>query len=81
MISLSMGPEYQATVAQLGQMGTAIIQACDEGLEEGGQIETEVVIPVLLPIDVPIPAPIPEPAPVQIKLELSIGQKQLLASV
>jgi hypothetical protein len=38
MILLETGPGFHRTVAELGSMGQAIIEACDEGLEKGGKV-------------------------------------------
>jgi len=38
MIRLEMGPDFDRTIAELGSMGRAVLEACDEGLEKGVKV-------------------------------------------
>ena len=44
IISLEMGPDFNATVEKLGSMGRAVLEACSIGLEKGANIAASNVV-------------------------------------
>lgn len=44
IISLEMGPDFNATVEKLGSMGRAVLEACSVGLEKGANLAASHVV-------------------------------------
>ena len=44
IITLEMGPDFEATVAKLGSMGQAVAEACSDGLKKGASLAAGKVV-------------------------------------